>query len=99
VHDLEGRIIAWNQSAVRTFGWSEAEALTMNIRDRIPEGLREDALDKLQRFSLYGSLEPHLTKRIAKNGAVLDVTIISTALMDEAGKIYAIATTERVAAL
>jgi two-component system CheB/CheR fusion protein len=99
VHDLEGRIIAWNQAAVRTFGWSEAEALTMNIRDRIPEGLREDALDKLQRFSLYGSLEPHLTKRIAKNGAVLDVTIISTALMNEAGKMYAIATTERVGTL
>ncbi len=38
VQDLEGRILAWNPGAVRMYGWSEAEALAMNVRDRIPEG-------------------------------------------------------------
>lgn len=31
----------WNPAALRMNGWSEAEALVMNIRDRIPEGLRQ----------------------------------------------------------
>ena len=44
VQDLEGRILAWNPGAERMYGWSEAEALTMNIRDLIPEGQREEAL-------------------------------------------------------
>ena len=44
VQDLEGRILAWNPGAERMYGWSEAEALAMNIRDLIPEGLREEAL-------------------------------------------------------
>ena len=44
VQDLEGRILAWNPGAERMYGWSEAEALAMNIRDLIPESQREEAL-------------------------------------------------------
>jgi two-component system CheB/CheR fusion protein len=36
VQDLEGRITAWNPGAQRLYGWSEDEALQMNVRDRIP---------------------------------------------------------------
>ena len=51
VQDLNGCILAWNPGAVRMYGWSEAQALAMNVRDRIPEGLREGALAKLQQLS------------------------------------------------
>ncbi|MEI7673581.1 MAG: PAS domain-containing protein, partial [Deltaproteobacteria bacterium] len=95
VQDLDGRIIAWNQGAVRMYGWSEAEALTMNVRDRIPEILRKDALSKVVQLSKAEILEPHLTQRITKNGSTVEVSIISTALVNEAGQMYAIATTER----
>ena len=59
--------------------------------------LREGALDKLAQLSRSQILEPYRTQRISKDGAVLQVSIISTALLDEAGKMYAIATTERAA--
>jgi len=95
VQDLEGRIIAWNPGAVRMYGWSEAEALEMNVRDRIPEGLRKEALATLAQLSRAEILEPYLTQRITKAGAVTEVSIISTALVNEAGQMYAIATTER----
>ncbi|MHB8836015.1 MAG: chemotaxis protein CheB [Candidatus Methylomirabilia bacterium] len=95
VQDLEGRIVAWNPGAVRLYGWSEAEALAMNVRDRIPQELREDALARVLQLSRAEVLEPHLTQRLAKGGAVVEVSIIATALVDEAGKMYAVATTER----
>ena len=79
------------------YGWSEAEALLLNVRDRIPQGLRAGALDKLTQLSRAEILEPYRTQRISKEGAILEVSIISTALLDEAGKMYAIATTERTA--
>ena len=47
---LEGRILAWNPGAERMYGWSEAEALAMNIRDLIPEGRREEALAVLRQL-------------------------------------------------
>jgi len=95
VQDLDGRIIAWNPGAVRMYGWSEAEALAINVRDRIPEGHRKDALTKVRQLSEAQILESYLTQRIAKDGSIVEVSIISTALLNEAGKVYAIATTER----
>jgi two-component system CheB/CheR fusion protein len=95
VQDLEGRILAWNPGATRLYGWSEAEALAMNVRDRIPEPLRAGALDTLVQLSRAEILAPARTQRLTRQGAVLEVTIISTALVNEAGQMYAIATTER----
>ena len=95
VQDLDGRILAWNPGAERMYGWSEAEALAMNVRDRIPEGLREEALAKAVQLSQAEILEPYRTRRIAKDGTVVEVAMISTALVNEAGQMYAIATTER----
>jgi two-component system CheB/CheR fusion protein len=99
VQDLEGRIIAWNAGAVRMYGWSEAEALLMNVRDRIPEELREEALATLRQLSRAEILESYRTQRITKAGAVVEVSIISTALVNETGQMYAIATTERAKGL
>jgi len=96
VQDLEGRILAWNPGAVRMYGWSEAEALALNVRDRTPVALRAEALDRVKQLSQAKMLEPYLTKRLTKAGTSLEVSMISTALVDTTGQMYAIATTERV---
>ena len=95
MQDLEGRIIAWNPGAVRMYGWSEVEVLAMNIQDRIPEERRDEALAKVVRLSKAEVLESYQSERICKDGSVREVSIIATALMNEAGQMYAIATTER----
>ena len=95
VQDLGGRILAWNPGAVKMYGWSEAEALKLNVRERIPPALREQALAKLRRLSQAEVLEPYRTERITKEGEVVAVSIISTALVNDSGELYAIATTER----
>ena len=95
VQDLEGAILAWNPGAVRMYGWSEAEALLMNVRDRIPPALREQALIKVHQLSQAEILEPYRTQRITNHGSVVEVWMTATALVNEAGQMYAIATTER----
>ncbi|SBT08138.1 MCP methyltransferase/methylesterase, CheR/CheB with PAS/PAC sensor (fragment) [Candidatus Accumulibacter aalborgensis] len=95
VQDLAGRILAWNPAAQRMYGWSEAEALLLNVRDRIPPQLQDDALTRLEQLSRAEILEPYDTQRLTREGAVVAVSIIATALLDEAGQMYAIATTER----
>jgi two-component system CheB/CheR fusion protein len=95
VQDLTGSIIAWNPGAVRMYGWSEDEALKMNMRDLIPENLREETLEKLKQLSRSDVLEPYRTQRIAKNGKTVNVMLTATALIDNVGKMYAISTAER----
>jgi two-component system CheB/CheR fusion protein len=95
VQDLEGRILAWNPGAERMYGWSEAEALAMNVRDLIPEGRREEALAVLHRQTQAEVMTPYLMPRIAKGGGIVEVWLTATALVDGSGAVYAIATTER----
>lgn len=95
VQDLDGRIMAWNPAAVRLYGWSESEALQMNVRDMIPEKHRDKAVQIIHKLSKSKILQPHQTERVAKDGTMRDVWITSTALLNEAGQMYAIATTER----
>ncbi len=96
VQDLNGRIMAWNPGAERMYGWCEEEALLMNVSDRIPDNLRKKALDKVISLSHAKILKPYRTQRITKNGTVVEVWITATALINEAGQMYAVATTERV---
>ena len=79
------------------YGWSEAEALAMNIRDLIPESQREEALDVVRQLARAEILAPYRAKRVAKDGRVVEVWLTTTALVNETGEIYAIATTEREA--
>ena len=95
VQDLAGRTLAWNAGAVRMYGWSEAEALAMNVRDRIPPGQREQEVEKLKQLSRAEILEPYRTQRLTKSGKLVEISIIATALVNEAGVMYAVATTER----
>jgi two-component system CheB/CheR fusion protein len=96
VQDLEGRTIAWNPGAVRMYGWSEQEALLLNVCDRIPPALRDEALSSNLRLARSEILKPFHTQRIARDGEVVEITMTATALLNEAGEIYAIATTERL---
>jgi len=95
VQDMEGRILAWNPAAERMYGWSEAEALSLNIRDLIPESQRKEALAVVQQLARTEILEPYRAQRLAKDNRIVEVWLTATALVNETGEIYAIATTER----
>lgn len=95
MQDLAGRILAWNAAAQRIYGWSEAEALAMNIRELIPKAQQDEALEKVQRLGRAETLEAYQTRRLTKDGRSVAVWITATALLNKAGQVYAIATTER----
>ena len=99
LQDMEGRILAWNPAAERLYGWSEAEALQMNIGELIPERLRDNELETVLQLSRNDKIEPYRTQRIARDGTVAEVWLTASGLVNEAGQVYAIATTERTAEL
>ncbi len=95
VHDLHGQIIAWNPSAERIYGWSEEEALQLNVSQRIPELRRKECLVMAARLCQAEVIEPYKTQRVTKAGHTLNVWVTATSLINEGGCVYAIATTER----
>lgn len=95
MQDLKGNILAWNPAATKIFGWSEEEALGMNMEQMIPHADKKEALLKIADLIHSGTLNPYEAKRITKSGAIVDVSITATALVNDAKQIYAVATTQR----
>ena len=93
--DLEGKILAWNSGAIETYGYTEAEALKMNVRDIVAEPDREAALRLIQRIKEGEIVKSFELRRVTKDGRILDVWLTTTLLTDEKRKPVAIATTER----
>ena len=78
--DLDGNILAWNRGAEQIYGYSEVEALQMNIVDTVPTEYQEEArefLASLKRGELVSTLE---TKRKTKDGRIVDVWLTNTKL-------------------
>ena len=95
VQDMKGRILAWNPGAESLYGWNEADALAMNTGDLIPESEREQSLAAIRKHCQDGVLTPLRQQRVGKDGRVMPVSLIVSALVNGAGETYAIATTER----
>ncbi len=96
VQDMSGKITAWNNGATKMYGWSEDEALKMHAKDRIPKELQQEDEKRLIQLSQDEILESYKTKRLTKNGNIINVSVTSTALINSTnGKSYAISTTER----
>ena len=94
VQDMTGRILAWNPWAEKLYGWDEADALAMNIRDMMPENGREEALDAVRKLCQNGFLHPIRQQRLTKDGRTINVSLLASALVNDEEKTYAIATTE-----
>ncbi|MDD5209118.1 MAG: chemotaxis protein CheB [Elusimicrobiales bacterium] len=88
--DMDGRITAWNRGAQKMYGYTEAEALGMNISRLIPKKLKIKTRE-LARVSAA----PMETQRLAKDGRILDVQLTVTVLRDEDGRPVEVAKTER----
>lgn len=95
IQDLDGRILAWNRGAEFIYGYSQNEALSMNIIDTVPKEYQEEArgfLASIKRGELLPNLE---TKRKHKDGRIIDVWLTNTKVTDDKGNLTGIATTER----
>lgn len=92
---MNGQILSWNKGAVKMYGYSEKEALTMNIRDLVPKNDRAEALDMVYEAMVNGKVRSDYAKRIHKKGHIIDVWYSVTVLRGATGKPDTIATTER----
>ena len=96
LQDFDGKILAWNCSTEKIFGYSETEALAMNVRSLIPESARLNEAAMVAALRRGEEVAPLETVRITKKGQTVKVWHTSTALIDEHGRPYAIAATERL---
>jgi PAS domain S-box-containing protein len=95
IQDFEGRITAWNRGAELMFGYSEQEALQMKIWQLAPPDKAAEQKDFNRRLFAGENVSSFETQRLTKDRRLLDVWLTVTKLIDNAGKVIGIASTER----
>jgi PAS domain S-box-containing protein len=77
----DGLVRLWNRAAERMFGWTAAEVVGGERRHLLPE-LLDEARDILERALAGATVTSVETKRLRKDGTLVDVSISAAALRD-----------------
>jgi two-component system, cell cycle sensor histidine kinase and response regulator CckA len=87
VKNLDGIIVSWNESAQHLFGYKADEAVGKPMTMIIPEEKHSEERLILERIRRGERIEPFETLRRSKEGAVIDVSLAISPILDAAGRI------------
>ena len=85
--DLEGRIVSWNGGAERLYGYQSDEILGRPVSLLVPPELRDEFDEIMKRVIGGNRIEQYDTRRLRKDGSVVDVSITVSPLWDSRGVI------------
>ncbi|HSQ95665.1 MAG TPA: PAS domain S-box protein [Croceibacterium sp.] len=83
----DGIVISWNPAAQRLFGWNSEEMVGGSIRRLLPPDRQEEEDQILARIRAGERVAPFYTKRLHKEGHLLDVQVSVSPVRDANGKI------------
>ncbi len=84
---LDGAITSWNKTAEKLFGWKKEEILGKNIEILIPKEIRmeiENIKERMQKGAFHLTYE---TRRVNRDGHIIDVEITATPVYDPDGRL------------
>ena len=90
----DGTITSWNQGATELFGYT-AEEIVGRTRAMVPPDLTEQANSRFAQLWSGRRVEPFDTRRVRKDGSLVDVSITISAVRNLAGEIVSGATIAR----
>jgi PAS domain S-box-containing protein len=93
--DLLGTILSWNRAAERIYGFSAAEAIGSPIQMLQPSDRPDEMTQILERLAAGEHLEQFETRRVRKDGELIDVSLTISPMLDVDGHVVAAATIAR----
>lgn len=84
---LEGRITSWNAGATRIFGYQPEEMIGQPITRLIPPDLLNEEEEILARLRRGERIEHFDTRRVAKDGRRVDISLTISPVRDRSGTI------------
>ena len=82
IHDEKMNISFWNKSAERIFGYKKKEVLGKEANLIVPKSLKKELDKNLILMKKNKFIHDFKTKRVAKNGKLIDVSISASPLID-----------------
>ena len=92
---LEGIITSWNKGAEKIYGYNSEEVIGKNISILVPSSLKNEISDLIEKIIQGKQILHYDTLRVKKNGALINVSITLSPIMDSSKKLVAISTISR----
>jgi len=84
---LDGKVTSWNNAAQKLFGYTEEEMIGQSITRIIPPDRLNEEPQILSRLRKGERVEHFETKRVARDGTLLDISLTISPIKDSNGKI------------
>jgi PAS domain S-box-containing protein len=84
---LDGTLTSWNKAAQEIFGYTADEAIGQSVLMLIPKHLRDEETMILSRIRAGERIQHYETKRRAKDGSLVDVSLTVSPIKGENGTI------------
>jgi PAS domain S-box-containing protein len=85
--DLDGTIQTWNLGAERMYGYTAEEVLGRSIALLVPPDIVDDLPGIVEQIQRGEDVEQYETKRMRKDGVVLDIALKIAAIRDADGQV------------
>jgi len=95
LQDFSGNIISWNRGAKEMYGYTSEEALKMKIDRLLPEDRKVEMNNLRVVLQSRGKIETLETKRVSKEGKILDIWLTISVFSDPFGRPAGFLTIER----
>jgi PAS domain S-box-containing protein len=82
--NLDGVITSWNPAAERLYGYSSEEAIGRHVAFLMPDSLKHEEREILDRVRQGERLETYETQRVRKDGVGIDVSLTVSRIEDPA---------------
>ena len=82
---MDGTIISWNKGAEKIYGYSAEEILGRSISVLMPAGYPEEFPNIMTRLQRGEHIEKYETKRVHKNGHLIDVSVTISPVKNTGG--------------
>jgi len=89
---LDGRILTWNKGAQQIYGFGTEETIGRQLSVIVPVTHQKEVREMLARVGGGERLRHFQTKRLTKDGRLIDVSLTVSPLYDAAGCIYGVST-------
>ncbi len=93
--NLEGKILTWNQGAQGMFGFTAEEVVGRHISYIVPVTHQKEIKEVLERVARGERLHHFQTKRLTKDGRLLDISMTVSPLYNRRGRVIGVSAISR----
>ncbi len=92
---IDGTITSWNKGAEKIYGYPAQEMLGQSIYLLVPEDRHEEVRKFLEQVKFGEGVEHFQTKRLRKDGSIIDIALTVSPIKDENGEVVGASTIAR----